>query len=273
MGHTPQYISKLRGHRILIIGGTSGIGLCVAEAALEHGASVTVSGSTASKLHTALQHLSKIESPLQQTPHAGEPTVSGSICDLSNPSLQESALLSLLDTATVHGRHKLDHVVFTAGNNITISPLEHVTPHDFELMQTVRVLAPVLLAKLVPAYMSKSAHSSVTLTGGTQAMKPSPGWSVMAGIMSSISGFTLGFAVDLQPIRVNTVFPGAVHSTASNKMDPTLLEERLEAFRRTTLTNTVGTPEDVAEAYLYCMKSSYASGTTIIVDGGRLLKG
>ncbi|KAF2206594.1 hypothetical protein CERZMDRAFT_115680 [Cercospora zeae-maydis SCOH1-5] len=273
MEKTPKYIDKLHSRRVLVIGGTSGIGLCVAEAALEHGAIVTISGSTESKLQTALTHLNQSASPLRHNHDISGPAISGHTCDLSHPASQESALRSLLQATTADGKSKLDHVVFTAGNNISIPSLEEVTAELVQAMQSVRILAPIMLAKLLPAYVTKSAHSSLTLTGGTQAIRPSPAWSVMAGIMSSISGLTRGFAVDLQPIRVNAVFPGAVKSTAANHIDPAILEKAMANFRSTTLTGTVGMPEEVAEAYLYFMKSSYASGTTVVVDGGKLLKG
>ncbi|KAM3415147.1 hypothetical protein BST61_g10272 [Cercospora zeina] len=272
MEDTTKYIGKLHNRRVLIIGGTSGIGLCVAEAALEHGANVTISGSTDGKLKNALAHLRQFTTPLAHNLDTSVPAISGHTCDLSDPSSQESALRSLFQATTVEGKSKLDHVVFTAGNNISIPRLEDITPDLVQAMQNVRILAPIMLAKIVPAYMTTSAHSSLTLTGGTQALKPSPGWSVMAGIMSSITGLTRGFAVDLRPIRVNAVFPGAVKSTATNVMDPVLLEEAMTKFRSTTLTGTVGIAEEVAEAYLYCMKSSYASGTMVVVDGGKLLK-
>ncbi|KXT16731.1 hypothetical protein AC579_5238 [Pseudocercospora musae] len=272
MEPTLRYINKLRDHRVLIIGGTSGIGICVAEAAIEHGAIVAITGSTESKLHTSLLRLASIASPLRDGSELPKPAVSGHLCDLSDPSLQESTLRLLLEAVTVNGKYKLDHVIFTAGNRTSIPGLQDVTPGQVHAMQTVRIMAPIMLAKLLPAYMTKSALSSLTLTGGTQAMKPSPGWSVMAGIMSCIFGLTRGFALDLQPIRVNAVIPGAVKTMAAEELDPVVLEERMAQFRLTTLTNTVGTPEEVAEAYLYFMKSHYASGTVTVVDGGKVLR-
>ena len=73
-----KYTSKLHDTRLLIFGGTSGMGFCVAEAAIEHGAHVCISGSKQYKLERAL-------SRLQSTYPDSASEVSGHICDLSQP--------------------------------------------------------------------------------------------------------------------------------------------------------------------------------------------
>ncbi|PVH94001.1 NAD(P)-binding protein [Periconia macrospinosa] len=267
-----KYINKLKDHHVLVIGGSSGLGLCVAEAAIEYGATVIISGSSQANLDAAISHLCQLQN-LQQCPgDASRKIVSSYACDLSVPEMQEHNLGKLLHSVTDGGRKLLDHVVFTAGNEIPMPTVDEVTPEDVKVMQAVRFLAPIMLAKLLPRYIKASPLSSLTLTGGTKALKPSPGWAVMAGLISSVKGLTRGLAVDLQPIRVNAVFPGAVRSSAALKMDSSELEKKMALFRQVTLTGTVGTPEEVAEAYLYCMRSTYTTGTVIVADGGRLLK-
>ena len=65
-------------------------------------------------------------------------------------------------------------------------------------------VAGILLGKLlVPKYMTSSAESLITLTGGVNSTKPGAGWSVLAGWGGALEGLLRGFAVDMKPIRVN----------------------------------------------------------------------
>ena len=76
-----------------------------------------------------------------------------------------------------------------------------------------------------------------------------------------------GMAVDLAPIRVNIVSPGAVVTELFDGAP----EGTLERFRKATLTEQLGTPEDVAEAYLHAMKDGFMTGNVLVSDGGRIL--
>lgn len=110
---TSKYTSKLQSSRILVLGGTSGIGFCVAEAALEHGAHVTISGSKQPKLDTAL-------SRLQSAYPDKHSRLNGQTCDLSQPQSLESNLDTLLKFAAASS--KINHIVFTAGDPLKIFP-------------------------------------------------------------------------------------------------------------------------------------------------------
>lgn len=275
MESTYGYISKLRNSHVLVIGGTSGIGLCVAEAAVEYGAQVTICGSSEKKCQAALTRLRSFSSPFLPLCEAMENRIAGCICDLSDTAQQEHNLRTLLSRVTCDGAKQLDHVVFTAAETAVRVPVcGEVTVEQIHQIQAVRVLAPIMLAKLLPAYMKKSSKSSLTLTGGTLALRPGPDWSIMAGVISSMSGLTRGLAVDLQPIRVNLVIPGGVSTTAATRssVEANQLEETMASFRLKTLTNSVGTPEEVAEAYLYFMRDAYATGSSLVTDGGKILK-
>ncbi|KAF7182278.1 hypothetical protein CNMCM7691_001757 [Aspergillus felis] len=221
---TPNLIStnKLSGTRVLIIGGTSGIGFAVARAALEHGASVLVASSRPEKVQSALSRLHTFYPDEHFTARVASTTV-----DLGDESTMEANILALLDKATqpdlfpsspspnaVDGRVLLDHIVFTAGDPFKILPLTDpaLDPAYIRGLSTVRVLGGLMLAKHVPAYMAQSARSSLTLTSGAVAMRPPPGYSVGALIANAIIGLGRGLAVDLAPVRVNVVAPGAVRT-------------------------------------------------------------
>ncbi|KAJ7601589.1 hypothetical protein DFH06DRAFT_1276782 [Mycena polygramma] len=207
--------------RTLVIGGTSGIGFAVASGALASGSKVHITSSTAAKLSTKIKEL--------QSFYPGA-HVSGSAVDLSNADALEATLQSALDAAVKETGGPLDHIPFT-----------------------VRYLGPLLIAKLVAAHPGrylKAAHtSSITLTSGTLAHRPAPGFIAAIGVIGAVEALSRALAVDLAPIRVNIVIPGAGH----------------------TLTKEIGTAAEAAEAYLFCMRSALATGQGFIVDNGGLL--
>lgn len=260
---TPKYSSKLHNTRVLVLGGTSGMGFCVAEAALEHGAQVCISGSKPAKLDRAVSRL-QVAYPDQAS------KVSGHVCDLSQAQELESNLDALLKVAAADA--KLDHIVFTAGDALKIVPVAEATVETIQKSGNIRFLGPLLLAKLAPKYLSPGPQSSITLTGGTMSHRPTKGWTVIAAWGSGIEGITRGLAVDLAPVRVNMVSPGAVHIELFDDIPTDRLEGVLQGFKDGALIGKVGTPENLAEAYLYFMKDHFATGSILQSDGGRLLK-
>ncbi|KAK0741352.1 hypothetical protein B0T18DRAFT_330792 [Schizothecium vesticola] len=261
MSLPPKYTAKLASRRVLVLGGTSGVGFCVAEAALEHGATVIISSSNPTKLSNTLSRLN---------PTASLP-VTAKACDLGSPDTVEANIQSLLAFATDSGRHPLDHVVFTAGDPLDTPRIEDATPASVMKLFQVRFLAAAMLAKALPGFIKKEASSSVTLTGGTNTDRPMPGWAFVAGVGAAIEGLMRGLAVDMKPVRFNVASLGAVHTELWGGLEGEALEGFVEALRRQTLTGEVGRPEDVAEAYLYCMKDRFVTGEVVKTNGGRML--
>ena len=258
-----KYTSKLEDAHVLIFGGTSGIGFCVAEAAIEHGAHVCICGSKQAKLENAISRLQS------SYPDAASKIV-GHICDLSQPDSIEPNLDTVLNFATADS--KIDHIVFTSGDALQIIPIAEATIESIMKVGNVRFMGPLMLAKLAPKYMSAGPESSITLTGGSMSNKPAKGWTLIAAWGSGAQGITRGLAVDLAPIRVNMVSPGAVHTELFDDIPKERLESVLQRYRDGTLVDRVGTPENLAEAYLYAMKDQFVTGKIMESDGGRLLK-
>lgn len=80
-----------------------------------------------------------------------------------------------------------------------------------------------------------------------------------------------GLAVDLKPLRVNIVSPGAVHTEIFGTVPAERLDTVLDGFRQKSTTGTVARPEDLAEAYIYIMKDHFVTGSIVESNGGRLL--
>ncbi|PYH40139.1 oxidoreductase, short chain dehydrogenase/reductase family [Aspergillus saccharolyticus JOP 1030-1] len=265
---TRKYINKLSGQHVLVLGGTSGIGFSVAEAALENGASVIISSSSSAKLERSVRRLQETYPELMSTQR-----VSGYVCDLANTHDLEENLRRLLDeaTATQNGKLKLNHVVFTAGDAIQLSSLDKTTAEAIQASGVVRFVAPQILAKLLPSYMELSPVNSFTLTGGSVAHRPISGWSTMSGYASANEGLARGLALDLKPLRVNVVVPGVVYTEIFSGFPDEAVQAILQNARENNLTGTVGRPEDLAESYIYLMKDQYVTGSVVASNGGSLL--
>jgi NAD(P)-dependent dehydrogenase (short-subunit alcohol dehydrogenase family) len=255
------YTSKLQGSRVLIIGGTSGIGFGVARACLENGADLVLSSSNPSKIE------SKIQSLRDTYPSLTKQTIISHACDLSDPQTLESNIVTLLSSATNNGENKLNHIVSTAGNSLKFLPISDATVQDILAAGTVRVIASMMLAKHAPKHMVPGSESSMTFTGGMSAQRPRPNWSIMATWGSSLEGLVRGLAVDLKPMRVNLVNPGAIKTELFAGMN----DEVMEGFAKGTLVGKLGRPEDIAEAYVYLLKDGFVTGTSIGSNGGALI--
>ncbi|POS69156.1 short chain dehydrogenase [Diaporthe helianthi] len=140
-----KYINKLQGRRVLIFGGISGIGYAVAEACVEHGCAVIISGSNARKLGDTVLRLRT------SYPHIDSSQIIIHACDLADKKGLETNIQRLLSVVTRETRSKIDHVVFTAGDGRTLRSLSEVTVEQFEKNQVVRNISPIIIANRTPS--------------------------------------------------------------------------------------------------------------------------
>ncbi|KAH6983870.1 hypothetical protein EDB80DRAFT_735617 [Ilyonectria destructans] len=269
MSASLKYTSKLFGARVLIIGGSNGIGYAVAEDVIEHGAaSVVISSSNADRVAGAV-------SRLKQTYSTTECQISGFPCDLSQDSTIESNIVALFDAVTANGTQKLDHIAFTAGEPPVVKPLEEVDIHFIKKTGMIRVFAPILMAKHAVKYLNPGPASSITLTTGASSEKPIPNWVVLGSYTAALKGLVRSLALDLRPIRVNVACHGAVDTDLVEgligEVSPEQREQARSGLAKATATGVIGKPEDAAEVYLYFMKDRNVTGTSVDTDGGMLL--
>ncbi|PCD32676.1 hypothetical protein AU210_008922 [Fusarium oxysporum f. sp. radicis-cucumerinum] len=202
-----KYINKLNGQRVLVIGGSTGIGFAVAEAALEHGANVVISSSNQSKIDSAIErlktHINNNHLPIRK--------ISGKVCNLAKPETIEANVKELLESASQDG--KLDHVVFTAGDFNPSPSLDSATVSVISKIGMVRVMGALFVAKHLSSYINQTNRSSFTITGTTTDSRPAgAGWSVLKAAAGGIEPMTRALCMDLKPVRVNCVTPGFVHT-------------------------------------------------------------
>ncbi|KAI9828276.1 MAG: hypothetical protein M1819_006614 [Sarea resinae] len=273
MADATVYSSKLHSAHVLVIGGTSGMGLGVAAASLEnHAARVTISSSSASRLTAALSHLRSLY-PSRAS------TLFGHTCDLAAQDGLEARITSLLDAATDGRKHPIDHVVYTAGDALHLAPFKDISYEAIVAAGTVRFFAPLLVAKTAfyGGYLrtdaSASSSPSITLTTGSASQRPVPGWTVTAGYAAGLHGMVRNLAVDLAPVRVNLVSPGPVDTALWDAVGATKadVEAIKHSWTEKLLTGGIGRVEDVVENFLAAMRNANMTGTILDSNGGALL--
>lgn len=264
MPDTQKYTTRLSGTRVLVIGGSSGLGFTAAEASLENGATLIISSSSQSRIDSAI-------SRLQETYPSKSAKVIGRACDLAKQDALEENVKALLAFATENGSKKLDHIIYTAGDPLAVIKLEDATMESIIQAGMVRFFGPLMVAKHAPAHMNPGPASSITLTTGAVSQRPRPDWMIVGSFATGLQGMVRGLALDLKPIRVNLISPGAVKTDLWNGMPKEMREGMFKHLEATQPTGAVGDAEDVAEAYLYLMKDRNATGSMVSTNSGALL--
>ncbi|GAA2345675.1 SDR family oxidoreductase [Streptomyces violaceusniger] len=236
----------LQGQRIVVIGGTSGIGLAVAEAAAREGADVVVASRRQESVDAALKRL---------------PEGAGG---LTLDATDEDAVRAFFERVGA-----FDHLVYTAGEALLMESMAESDLARSKRFLDTRLWGAYSAVKHGAALIRKGG--SVVLTTGSASRRPLPGTTVAASLLGAMESLTRALALELAPIRVNVVSPGVVRTDLWREMSE---EDRGGLFDSTAASlpvGRVGTPEDVAEAYLYLMRGGYSTGSVVDVNGGALL--
>jgi NAD(P)-dependent dehydrogenase (short-subunit alcohol dehydrogenase family) len=258
--------NKLAGAKVLIFGGTSGIGYGVAEGCVESGCTVHVASSSSGKVTAAVKSL------IASYPSATG-RVHGHVCALNDKATLEANVIALFEEVG-----DLDHVIHTAGDLPTppqISDgktgLHAATVDDTIAISMVRLFSAQIVAKHAVNKLQKSQRSSITITSGSQSDRPMAGHSLVTSVAAGIHGLARGLALDLAPIRVNAVSPGPVKTPIFDRF-PDEQRDAIEGqIKSRTLTGIIAEPEDTAEAYLFLMRDQSCTGSVIRTDSGILL--
>lgn len=250
-----KYTNKLEGKRVLILGGSAGIGYGVAEASLEYGAKVFISSSNSKRVDAAV-------TKLQEAYPSKASNIKGFACDLGSNEVEANLATLMKQVGDV------EHVAYTAGDALAMMPLKEVDLEKLKKAGQVRFFAPLLLAKHLP-----KTTKSYTLTTGSISFKPRPDWSAIAGYGSGLHAMTRNLAMDLAPIRVNLISPGVVDTPLWRNGDKSEedVQKLLKSSAERTLTGRPGHIEDIAEGYLAFMRDENVTGSIYSTDGGSVL--
>jgi len=116
------------------------------------------------------------------------------------------------------------------------------------------------------------AGGSITFFAGIWSQRPAPKASAAAAINSAIEGLGRALALELAPIRLNTISPGMVAPPLYGVMAPEKREAMFKEAAASIPARRVATAEEIALGVLYLMSSEYSTGTALFVDGGNTLR-
>ena len=237
---------SLKGKKVVILGGSSGLGLATAKAAAAEGASVIIVSSNAARLQNAVVEL----------PGNGL----GMQADLSE---EESVMRLFGEIGT------LDHLIFTAGESLLLSKIVETNVATAREFFDLRYWGAFMAVKYAAARIN--AGGSVVLTGGIVSTRPNAGWSIGASICAAMDGFTRAMAVELAPVRVNLVSPGVIRTNLWSSIAETERDAFYEQVATALPVRHVGEAAQVAQAYIYLMKQPFVTGQILVTDGGAVL--
>jgi len=242
----PSNDTDLHSQRVVVLGGTSGIGLATAAAAAAAGADVTVVSSRKSSVEKALAEL--------------PPGTAGHAVDLTDATAVQAFFGDLGD---------IDHLVYTAGESLLMGALDALDLDAARRFFELRYFGALTAAQAAAPHLRSGG--SITLTTGGALSRPHSGWSVAVSVLGAVDALTRALAVELAPVRVNAVCPGVVRSPLWDGMS----DDEREDFYRTVgsglLTGRVGEASDIARGYLSLITQPYATGTVLTLDGGGAL--
>jgi len=232
--------SKLNHTRILVVGGSSGIGLATAAAAAEAGAAITIASRSQTKLDSALAKLGK--------------TARAVVLDTGDAAAVERFFA---DEAP------WDHVIVSAAQTPS-GPVRTLALADAKAAMESKFWGAYRVAR---AARIKDG-GTLTFVSGFLSVRPSASSVLQGAINAALEALARGLALELAPVRVNSVSPGLIATPlwsgmADDKRDAmfTGAAQRLPARR-------VGQPEDIANAVMFLVTTPFATGSTVRVDGG-----
>ncbi|PDS77324.1 SDR family oxidoreductase [Rhizobium sp. L43] len=240
---------RIEGAKIIIVGGSSGMGLALARRLLGEGAAVTIAGRSEDRLAAARRDLDD---------HPGLATIAVDI------SREEEVAALFRNSGPV------DHIVSTAAD---IEGAYQLLP-SIELAAAQRVIeskfyGPLLLAKYGAAHLPPSG--SITYTSGIAAYRPAARGSVVAAVNAALEGLVRALAIELAPIRINAVSPGWVDTPIWSYVAGDAKQATLDAMAARLPAGRVGRPGDIADAIRFLIGNGFTTGTILHVEGGHRL--
>jgi NAD(P)-dependent dehydrogenase (short-subunit alcohol dehydrogenase family) len=231
---------QLMNAQVLVIGGSSGIGLATAVAAAEAGASVTIASRSKAKLDTALCSIPRISRAV--------------VLDTQDQPALEHFFMA---------EGPWDHVVISAAQTPT-GPVRTLGLAD---------ASAAMESKFWGAYrVSRAAKikdgGSLTFISGFLSVRPSAGAVLQGAINAALEALARGLALELAPVRVNAVSPGLIATPLWSSMAEEKREAMFAAAAVHLPARRVGQSQDVANAVLFLATTPFATGSTVRVDGG-----
>ncbi len=223
---------------IVVVGGTAGLGRAVAEHFVGQGREVVVTGRDPDRAKSIAAEIG---------------ATAGLGFDLSKPEEIAPALAGL---------GAVDHVVLMAIER------DANTVGDYNLAGALQLVTMKLVGytEVVHALRDKlSEDSSVLLFGGLAKDRPYPGSTTVSTVNAGILGLSRTLAIELAPIRVNSLHPGIVGDSPFWSDKPA---EVLEGHHKATLTGRAANMKDIVSAVAFLLENTSANDVHLRIDGG-----
>ncbi|NKQ19874.1 SDR family oxidoreductase [Brevibacillus laterosporus] len=235
----------LNGKKVVVIGGSSGIGLETAKLALAEGADVVIASRSEEKLQEAKKKLGK--------------NVTTYMLDLT----QEMQVQSFFQQVGA-----LDHLVITAAET-SGGPFVEMEVGKARQLFDNKFWGQYYAAKYGAPNIN--VDGSITLFSGVVAYKSMIGSATLGAVNAAIANLGQTLALELSPVRVNVVSPGIIDTPSRSKMP----EEARTSFYKDVANKLpvkrIGQPTDVAQGVMYLLHNDFVTGTTLHIEGGHIL--
>jgi NAD(P)-dependent dehydrogenase (short-subunit alcohol dehydrogenase family) len=232
----------LKNKRVLVVGGSSGIGEGAAIAAAALGAKVVIASRSEDKLKAAAARI-------------------GHGCETAGIDTRDDASVE----AFFARAGAFDHVVMSAAQ-VNIQPVKSFSVAEAQASMNSKFWGTYRVARSATI----NDGGSLTLISGAAAVRASKGRALQTAINAAVEALTKGLALEFAPVRVNTVSPGIVETPIWSNLDEARIAQIKQMASRTP-TGRVGQPEDIAQQILVCMTNPFMTGSIIYLDGGYLL--
>jgi NAD(P)-dependent dehydrogenase (short-subunit alcohol dehydrogenase family) len=233
----------LAGQTVVVIGGSSGIGLETARKARGEGAGVILTGRRADRLEQAARELGAL---------------STTAFDVTDPAALDRFFASLPEA--------IDHVMVT-GPGPYYAPLADLDRERAHQDFDEHMWLPVAVTQRAIGRVRPGG--TLLFMGGTGARRPEIGGSLISAVTAAQPALIRNLALEAAPVRVNLIAAGFVDSPLSASLLGGDLEKRRAQLRATLPVRRVIEPADVAALAVYIMTSTALTGATYDIDGGQ----
>ena len=234
---------SLAGSRVLVLGGSSGIGLATAKAAATGGAKVTLASRSSEKVNTAVTQVGN--------------GATGVALDTTHDSALEAFFARQSDW---------DHIV------VSVAAGRSAGLHDLSLQDAYGNMNAKFWSAYKTARLARiSSEGSLTLVSGFLSQRPNKDALLQGCINAALESLGRGLALALSPVRVNTVSPGLIDTPIRAAMPADKKKAMLDHAAATLPAGRVGQAEDIADAILMLMRNPFTTGSTVFVDGGGMI--
>lgn len=231
----------LAGKTVVVIGGSSGIGLATAELAKKEGAEIIIASRSAAKLRPVAERLNVTAIPTDVT---------------SDQSVSE--LFRRIGP--------IDHVVLTAAQ-LRTGPFKTVSMEDVRATMEGKFWGAWRVAREAEI----RPGGSLTLVTGFLSVRPRPNSAIISAANGALESLARALALELAPVRVNAVSPGVIDTPIRAAMPEAARKEMLAKTAAALPVGRVGMAEDIAWQILSFMANGFATGSIVYVDGGALV--